>query len=1450
MKGSAKKSKPSALPPLSAAVGMKGSQLRTGRTPPSGNTPFSDKGSLQTLSVQGHAGKGEGDSLHGTVKGGTNQTLAPVASTKGKLLTGSMASTTIQPTRTPPTRSPPTKTPPARLDKIQKKTKSKMSGGNNLSSKQKALPNIKSEEQKFDDLIEGCLDDIPARRTTIVRLFVSSTFSDMRAERNTLVKVAYPRLKNYCSDLGLDFQVVDMRWGVTDDATNDHGTEDLCLTEIANCQRLSVGPNFVSLLGNRYGYRPIPVELTVGEYEMLQGEARELNLEGLDMLSQWYRVDNNKVPAVYILQPIRTHLKYFGDHSDDAKRKEDSAKWWETFSTIQQIVRKSAKSLIEKGSLTEEDAHKYFMAVTEMEIAKGIHGVKDVSSQALCYVRSLKDWTDEDLTEPTMHRYMECIQENGKWIVDREVEKLRDNVSKIKLPAKLGKENYKLYDVPWKTGGIDVKHKEHDLYIEEFCNVFIQDITRLIDAAKYKVETLIPESEYYCGYDEIVHHLNFVKDKTESFCGQSDALDMARKFILNNPKRLPLVIFAESGVGKTSVMAQIMKDIPNWLKKPCTRVIKFLGTTPESTNLYDVIFGVCSQLADTYDVIMEPIGYETITKLLGYFPRFLRNVSHKTKEQIVIMLDSLDQLSPIDGAHSMTWLPIQLPSNVHLIVSTLPREHGILDTLKARLKGDASLLELKPLPLTTGQEIMTKYFKKKKRTITEEQKELLFSMFDKQPSPLFLKLLLDEAALWHSYTDIDTIPVVETAKAAIDKLFTKLEEKFGSLLVSRALGYITIGLDGVSEIEIDDALSCCDIVLNDVYQYHNPPIEGIVRIPPLLWTRIHHDLKEYLIERQSYGKTTVFWYHRQFIEVARERYTQGESLQVLHKDMSKIYMNDNGLQQTITLTKRNLTIENADRQITNQPTKVGNKRKLRALVYHLLQAGDIKTLKQCALFDLRFLMTKMLAFSLKSIIQDFEDAFQVEEDKEIKVVLDCLKNSQGLLKSTSQLPIQLLARLDHADGEDVSSLLAQSKSHCMTSPNMYLVPTHPCLRENTSGEKDEKLMLVSENASSCVIMLDNGHVITAGESQSVKLWDVTSGELIKETSEKYKIDSLYSVNTDTYLIGCGETDSVCFKIDDFSSDLELPHNIIACAPGRHDKTYIVSLNDDSCMNIHIINFKDNTTSKLFNITKQQTAALYESKFPFKAMLTDDERYLVFVRYIHGNDELKAIHKQANMKSMHVTSGTMIMHALNLASPKLEITPCYRNMTNIFMLGSVMEPLRGGEIMLGFDKYTLVWNIVKTTVDQIVIREEKAKSVSVGMFRQPREIQKKCEAWTQNIMVRSPGRDIVAIGSNEGHVAVYNLKTGHLLDNDKSMISHTSKITTVTISKTNKFIATASIDGAIKLWSPKDGTNCCTFSYNGYAVKMMFTPNEEDLLVMCINSKKLKTICHFKVHALV
>ena len=64
------------------------------------------------------------------------------------------------------------------------------------------------DEKTVDRVFAGSLDDLPRVSSKIVRIFTSSTFTDMLMERNTLMEYVYPKIKEYCREKhGLEFQV-------------------------------------------------------------------------------------------------------------------------------------------------------------------------------------------------------------------------------------------------------------------------------------------------------------------------------------------------------------------------------------------------------------------------------------------------------------------------------------------------------------------------------------------------------------------------------------------------------------------------------------------------------------------------------------------------------------------------------------------------------------------------------------------------------------------------------------------------------------------------------------------------------------------------------------------------------------------------------------------------------------------------------------------------------------------------------------------------------------------------------------------------------------------------------------------------------------------------------------------------------------------------------------------
>lgn len=75
-----------------------------------------------------------------------------------------------------------------------------------------------------------------AQSDRTIRVFVSSTFRDMHAERDHLVRFVFPELKERCRKQKVNLIDVDLRWGVTEADAQDGKALDICLDEIDSCR--------------------------------------------------------------------------------------------------------------------------------------------------------------------------------------------------------------------------------------------------------------------------------------------------------------------------------------------------------------------------------------------------------------------------------------------------------------------------------------------------------------------------------------------------------------------------------------------------------------------------------------------------------------------------------------------------------------------------------------------------------------------------------------------------------------------------------------------------------------------------------------------------------------------------------------------------------------------------------------------------------------------------------------------------------------------------------------------------------------------------------------------------------------------------------------------------------------------------------------------------------------
>jgi Domain of unknown function (DUF4062) len=202
-----------------------------------------------------------------------------------------------------------------------------------------------------------------AQQSRTFRVFISSTFADFKAEREALQSRVFPKLRELCTAQGCRFQAIDLRWGVSEEAALDQQAMVICLEELRRCQRTTPRPNFVILMGQRYGWRPLPPYILAQEFAELK---RHVPAANRSLLTQWYgldRPDSNAVPPQYWLQPRRG-------------RYEDPARWAAVESELHSVLAKAAQA----AGLSPRAQFKYEAAATHQEIEAGALKSEDPGS--------------------------------------------------------------------------------------------------------------------------------------------------------------------------------------------------------------------------------------------------------------------------------------------------------------------------------------------------------------------------------------------------------------------------------------------------------------------------------------------------------------------------------------------------------------------------------------------------------------------------------------------------------------------------------------------------------------------------------------------------------------------------------------------------------------------------------------------------------------------------------------------------------------------------------------------------------------------------------------------------------------------------------------------------------------------------------------------------------------
>jgi tetratricopeptide (TPR) repeat protein len=581
--------------------------------------------------------------------------------------------------------------------------------------------------------MDGHLASRATQRT--IRVFVSSTFRDMHAERDEMVKQVFPRLRQLCEKRGITLVEVDLRWGITGEEAAAGKVLPLCFAEIDNCR-----PYFISLLGERYGWISDPIP----------------------------------------------------------------------------------EDLLQQEPWLQDQLHK---SVTELEILHGALNSSQAPTKAFFYFR-----------DPA---YLKQLPEGVNYAdFASEGEESKKKLSSLKEHIR--------------NSGFPISQYSDPLQLRA---LLLADFEKLIKELFPEHINLSPLEEEKEG------HQAFAESRSRIYMGKEYDFQSLDEHVYGTQP--PLLVMGESGAGKSALLAnwalqrlqllsnfyltpmslrnRVFRRARQWVKH--TRptgdagkefvVMHFIGATPQSSDWSSMLRRILMELKIKLDLPQEIP--DQADALRTAFANWLHLAAEKIK--LIIIIDGLDQLEDRDQALDLAWLPMEIPPNVRIILSTTAGR-----PLEEFFRRGWPTLTIETLQTHERERLINHYLWDgyRKKLSAALVKQIIASK--RTGNPLYLRTLLEELRLFGSHEQlhrrVEYCLATNSATELFVKVLSRLEEDYERErqgLVRHTMKLFWAARHGLPEAELLDMLGTTDSPL-----------------PSALWSPLYLAIKDSLVSRSGF----------------------------------------------------------------------------------------------------------------------------------------------------------------------------------------------------------------------------------------------------------------------------------------------------------------------------------------------------------------------------------------------------------------------------------------------------------------------------------------------------------------------------------------------------------------------------------------------------------------------
>ena len=588
-----------------------------------------------------------------------------------------------------------------------------------------------------------------------ISVFISSTFNDMHAERDYVLKNVFPQLGEWCERHHIFLRDIDLRWGVTLQDTKTQNTIYQCLTAVDRCR-----PFFLCFLGQRRGWVPEIGEISLLTREVFPEIERMIREERRSATE--YEIEHALLmPLAFFAggnwhreEPVRNALflrrkpDYLADLTPAQKQvfldyEEDRCETPEGYAEYLRVCREANEEIYrrvaEKNLVVEYSCRWDPDTVSPELLTDGAAGdrARGRLTDFTVHAENLPAGLREELLETLRREFPGELPEGETWPL------------KTYLLAAYARQLLPYCDKDIRMGSRYERDAEQQTVFKNIC---------LRDA--------VPREDCITALD--------------TYCEGSS--------------RCPLLVTADSGMGKTTLSALFA----SWRKDA---LVRFLGVSEMSGGWFPL-----------WESILEEAGLSPPADpdaLQAKMPEYLAAMSPR-----VLLLDGLEQIP--GGLELSEQLPVPLPAGIKVILTFCSDSREERTERFLRFHADYPQLRLQSFSDAQKKNLIRTHLSSSLKNLSPEQTELVCGL-NESGNPLFLTVLLSDIRTFGSYAQLqaEIRRHGRTPVSAFDAMLSRMEnDRMFDMLppgkcIPLVFGLLAAARDGLSYEELTDCLALC-----------------------------------------------------------------------------------------------------------------------------------------------------------------------------------------------------------------------------------------------------------------------------------------------------------------------------------------------------------------------------------------------------------------------------------------------------------------------------------------------------------------------------------------------------------------------------------------------------------------------------------------------------------------